>query len=87
MNTSPARSSELSSSVKQKAPADRPKWVGNVEWFCLFTILFSGYLWFNSPVKTSAQFYFRLILLIVGAVGYVLIQVLKWTRTHDAIPR
>ena len=87
MNTSPAGSSELSSSMKQKAPGDKPKWMANVEWFCLFTILFSGYLWFTSPLKTAAQFYFRLSLLAFGVVGYVLMQVWKWGRTRDAASR
>ena len=87
MKTSPAKPNEQSLSSKEKADADKRKWVGHVEWLCGFTILFTGYLWYSSPVKTSAQFYYRLTLLTVGVVGYVLIQLWKWGRTHDAASR
>jgi hypothetical protein len=87
MTTSPTRPSEPSASSQQKAPGDKRKWVGNVEWLCVFTVLFTGYLWYSSPVKTSAQLYFRLSLLTVGVLGYVLIQLLKWARTRDATSR
>ena len=87
MKTSSTNPNELSSSVRLKAPGNKPKWVANVEWFCVFTIVFTGYLWFTSPVKTAAQSYFRLSLFTVGVVGYVLIQLLKWGRTRKAASR
>ena len=86
MKTSPARENEPSFSTKQKVQ-DKPKWMGQLEWLCGFTILFTGYLWYSSPVKTTAQFYFRLTLLTAGVVGYVLIQLLKWSRTRNATSR
>ncbi|MFN2510113.1 MAG: hypothetical protein ABR568_01570 [Pyrinomonadaceae bacterium] len=75
---------EPSSSNRQKVDGDKPKWVGHIEWFCVFTVLFTGYLWYTSPIKTTPQFYFRLSLLIVGVVGYLVIQVLKRRSSHDA---
>lgn len=87
MKTSPARANERSSANGQKAPVDKPKWVGHAEWLCAFTILFTGYLWYSSPVKTAAQSYFRLGLVVVGAVGYCLIQAWKWGRSHEAASR
>ena len=87
MKTSFARSNEHSSASKEKAPEDKSKLMGHLEWFCVFTVLFSGYLWFTSPVKTAAQFYFRLSLLTIGLVGYLLIQALKRSRSRDAASR
>ena len=84
MKTSLARPNEQSSSSREKAPVDKSKWVGHIEWFCVFTVLFTGYLWYTSPVKTAAQFYFRLSLLTVGIIGYLVIQVLKRGRSRDA---
>lgn len=87
MNTSPAKTNEPSSSSRQKVPVDKSKWMGHAEWFCAFTTFFAGYLWYTSPVKTAAQFYFRLSLVTVGVVGYLLIQMLKWSRSRDAASR
>ena len=87
MKTSLAEPNEPSSSSSQKASEDKPKWMGQVEWFCVFTILFTGYLWYTSPIKTAAQFYFRLGLFTVGVAGYLMIQVLKRGRARDAASR
>ena len=84
MNTSPARANETSSSGGQKAPGDKPKWVGHVEWLCAFTVLFTGYLWYSRPLKTDAQFYFRFGLITAAIVGYLVIQVWKWSKSRDA---
>ena len=84
MKPSPARANEQSSSSRQKDSADKSKWMGHLEWACVFTVLFTGYLWFTSPVKTAAQFYFRLSLVTVGVIGYLVIQILKRGGSHDA---
>jgi hypothetical protein len=87
MKTSLSRPNKPSSSSSQKAPGDKSKWMGHVEWFCVFSVLFTGYLWYTSPVKTAAQFYFRLSLLTLGVAGYLVIQVLKWGNSRDAASR
>ena len=84
MKASLSNPKEPSSSNSQKVVGDKSKWVGHIEWFCIFSVLFSGYLWYTSPVKTPPQFYFRLSLLTVGVVGYVAIQALKWSRSRGA---
>jgi hypothetical protein len=84
MKASLSRTKEPSSSNRQKVDGDKPKWVGHIEWMCVFSVLFTGYLWYTSPVKTTPQFYFRISLLTVGVVGYVVIQVLKRGRSRDA---
>lgn len=84
MKVSLSRPKEPASFNKQKVDGDKPKWVGHIEWVCVFSVLFTGYLWFTSPVKTTPQFYFRLSLLTVGVVGYLVIQVLKRRSSRDA---
>ena len=84
MKVSLSRPKEPPSFNRQKVDKDKPKWVGHIEWVCVFSVLFTGYLWFTSPVKTTPQFYFRLSLLIAGVVGYLVIQVLKRRSSHDA---
>lgn len=84
MKASLSRPNEPASSNRQKADGDKSKWIGHIEWACGFAVLFSGYLWYTSPVKTAPQFYFRLSLLTVGVVGYLVIQALKWRRSRDA---
>jgi len=74
-----------SSSNTQKVDGDKPKWVGHIEWLCVFSVLFTGYLWYTSPIKTPPQFYFRISLLTVGVVGYLVIQVLKRRSSRDAV--
>ena len=84
MKALPTTTNQPSSSTKQKAPGDKPNWVKQVEWFCVFTVLFIGYLYTSGPVKTASQGYFRMGLLTVGVVGYVAMQVLNWRRTRNA---
>lgn len=84
MKASLSTPKEPSSSSGQKATGDKSKWVGHIEWLCVFAVLFNGYLWYSSPVKTTPQFYFRLSLLTFGVVGYLVIQLLKWGRSRDA---
>lgn len=84
MKASLLKPKEPSSSSTEKPPGDKSKWVGHMEWVCVFSVLFTGYLWYTSPVKTTPQFYFRLGLLIVGVVGYLVIQLLKRGRSRDA---
>lgn len=71
-------------SAEQIKSGGKSKWLGHIEWFCLFSALFAGYLWYSSPIKTTAQFYFRLGLLTAGGIGYLGIQVLKWYRMRNA---
>jgi hypothetical protein len=84
MKASLSNPKEPSSSNSQKVVGDKSKWVRHVEWFCVFAALFAAYLWFTSPVKTAPQFYFRLSLLTVGVVGYLVIKLLRLGRSRDA---
>lgn len=84
MKASLSNPKEPSSSNSQKVVGDKSKWVGHVEWLCVFSVLFAGYLWFTSPVKTTSQFYFRLSLLTFGVVGYLIIKLFRLGRSRDA---
>ena len=81
MSTSPARQNSDSPSFGEgKAPGSKPKWMEYAEWLCTFSILFTGYLWYASPVKTAAQFYFRVGICTAGVLGHVVLQVWKRRR-------
>jgi hypothetical protein len=81
MKPSLVRPNESTSNPEHESLEDKPKWMSHIEWFCMFTVLFSGYLWFSIPVMTAAQSYFRIGLITVGVMGYLLIQILKYGKS------
>lgn len=60
-----------------KEPAARPTWLERAEWFFTFLVFFAGFFYLSRPSKTDAQLYFRLGSIVVGAVGWMVVQVLK----------
>ena len=41
----------------------------NIRWLCVFTLMFTGYLFFTKPITTTASLIFRLALVILALGG------------------
>jgi hypothetical protein len=44
------------------------------QWVCCFIIAFTGYLFITKPTKTPGQLIFRLVLLLGGVIGLLILQ-------------
>ncbi len=60
-----------------KAPQQKPTRLERAEWFFLFLVFFAGFFYLSRPARTDAQLYFRLGSIVVGVVGWLVVQVLK----------
>jgi hypothetical protein len=50
------------------------------EWFFLFLFFFAGVFYLTREAKTDLQWYFRVVSIFVGVVGWMVVQVLKRWR-------
>ena len=56
------------------------KWLERAEFFFGWLVLFSGVYYLTREAKTDAQFYFRVVSFLLGAVGWTVVQLLKRRR-------
>ena len=63
--------------MSRRAPGDKSKWLERAEWFFLFLVFFAGFFYLSRPAKTEAQWYFRIGSIVVGVVGWLVVQFLK----------
>lgn len=56
------------------------KWLGRAEFFFGWLAFFSGVFYLTREARTDAQWYFRVVSFLVGAVGFVVVQFLKRGR-------
>ena len=56
------------------------KWLGRAEFFFGWLVFFSGVYYLTREAKTDAQWYFRVVSFLVGAVGFAVVQFLKRKR-------
>lgn len=45
-----------------------------LEMICWFLVVFTGFMFWRSPVKTDAQLIFRVVCLVVGAAGWLFLR-------------
>jgi hypothetical protein len=63
--------------MNKEAPDGKARWLARAEWFFTFLVFFAGFFYLTQPAKTDAQLYFRVGSIFVGAVGWMVVQVLK----------
>ena len=56
------------------------KWLERAEFFFGWLVFFSGVFYLAREAKTDAQWYFRVVSFLVGAIGWAVVQFLKRGR-------
>lgn len=62
------------------SPQKPPKNTGifpDAQWFCIFLICFTGYLFATKPTQTLPQLIFRVSIMLAGVIGLVVIWIRK----------
>ena len=52
-------------------------WLERAEWFFTLLFFFAGLFYLSGPAKTEVQYYFRVGSILVGLIGWVVVQVWK----------
>jgi hypothetical protein len=63
-----------------RAPENKPTRLDRAEWFFLFLFFFAGVFYLTREATTDLQWYFRVVSIFVGVVGWMVVQVLKRRR-------
>jgi len=64
-----------------REPEKKPTRLDRAEWFFLFLFFFAGVFYLTREAKTDLQWYFRVVSIFTGVVGWMVVQVLKrWKR-------
>ena len=63
-----------------RSPENKPTRLDRAEWFFLFLFFFAGVFYLTREAKTDLQWYFRVVSIFVGVVGWMVVQVLRRWR-------
>ncbi|MDQ3920666.1 MAG: hypothetical protein M3348_19570 [Acidobacteriota bacterium] len=63
-----------------RAPENRPTRLDRAEWFFLFLFFFAGVFYLTREARTDLQWYFRVVSILIGVVGWMVVQVVKRRR-------
>lgn len=63
-----------------RAPENKPTRLDRAEWFFLFLFFFAGVFYLTREARTDLQWYFRVVSILIGVVGWMVVQVLKRQR-------
>jgi len=63
-----------------RAPENKPTCLDRAEWFFLFLFFFAGVFYLTREARTGLQWYFRVVSILIGVVGWMVVQVLKRRR-------
>ena len=66
--------------MSRRAPDNKPTRLDRAEWFFLFLFFFAGVFYLTREAKTDLQWYFRVVSIFTGVVGWMVVQVIRLKR-------
>ena len=63
-----------------RSPENKPTRLDRAEWFFLFLFFFASVFYLTREAKTDLQWYFRVVSIFVGVVGWMVVQVIRLKR-------
>ena len=63
--------------IFRRQTGPKPSKLERAEWFFTFLVFFAGFFHLAREARTDLQWYFRVVSIFVGVLGWMVVQVLK----------